>query len=516
MSALAANPATDNTLAELERCCRLELAQRPDDAEALSLLGMALQKQGRADEALAVSQRAATLAPRNWLAHYTAAQCLATSAQVGAAIVHLREASAIDPRHRECAQLFIALLLAHEGIDDAAEALLAHRQHTGQSTMLHLGEVHGILEWAQHHGAPANILGECEEIPFVEPLVWGQAAAPRARAAVIGNTPFVAELSEALVFSNSGLILMPDGSILHDCGGHPEYGHLVDYKYETAVALQAPRKLLLDLAHYEFHQIDGGIWLGGLASNGYGHWLPEFLPKLQCLQQHPDFAALPIIVDADMPASHFEHLARLAGNPLLRLPKGAAFRCSRLLVAPSPTFYPVRLFPNQLPPNRTGALSPRAMRFIRDAARPTQPTAQGPERVFLGRRDMQWRRLANEAEISAWLATQGFVTIYPENLSLAEQIALFRSARYLVTPNGSALLNLMFAEPGIKVLVLSQAQLFNWGNFQGPMEAMGHEPLFLCGPASETGSAKHDDYHIPLASLQQALADMGLPGVSRP
>lgn len=62
-------------------------------------------------------------------------------------------------------------------------------------------------------------------------------------------------------------------------------------------------------------------------------------------------------------------------------------------------------------------------------------------------------------------------------MTVGEQIDLFQQAQWIVEPNGSALLNLVFADTSTKLLVLTQPNLHNWGTFQGPMDALGYQSL---------------------------------------
>ena len=121
---------------------------------------------------------------------------------------------------------------------------------------------------------------------------------------------------------------------------------------------------------------------------------------------------------------------------------------------------------------------------------------------------MQWRRLTNEIEIETSLQALGFETIYPEDLTLAEQIALFRRADALVAPNGSALLNLLFASPGLPTVVLAQREAFNWGGFQSAVEALGYSPLWVC--STDSYPSKHADYTIEPAAVIAALESLGI------
>lgn len=57
------------------------------------------------------------------------------------------------------------------------------------------------------------------------------------------------------------------------------------------------------------------------------------------------------------------------------------------------------------------------------------------------------RRIENEAEVEAFLAAQGFTKLYPETLTVPEQIELFNGATEIVGIHGAALAPLQFRSP---------------------------------------------------------------------
>ena len=76
---------------------------------------------------------------------------------------------------------------------------------------------------------------------------------------------------------------------------------------------------------------------------------------------------------------------------------------------------------------------------------------------------MPKRHVTNEAELLACLAKHGFETVYPEELDVAQQIALFARARAILSPDSSALANAVFASPGADVGIM------NWRGIYRPL-----------------------------------------------
>jgi len=107
--------------------------------------------------------------------------------------------------------------------------------------------------------------------------------------------------------------------------------------------------------------------------------------------------------------------------------------------------------------NRMGlsmdAWTPRALRRLFGVG----PERDGPSpgtRLFIARDPAasQGRRVTNQAELERTLERRGITPVYPERLSLREQIDLFASAELIVAPHGAGLSNIVFCAPGTTVV----------------------------------------------------------------
>lgn len=87
-----------------------------------------------------------------------------------------------------------------------------------------------------------------------------------------------------------------------------------------------------------------------------------------------------------------------------------------------------------------------AARSYLEAAQSKTGKADLPRRVFLSRRDT--RTLENEAEVAAFLGQRGYVKIYPEDLSVADQFRLFQEAENIVAVHGAGLAPLLYCPAG--------------------------------------------------------------------
>jgi capsular polysaccharide biosynthesis protein len=95
-----------------------------------------------------------------------------------------------------------------------------------------------------------------------------------------------------------------------------------------------------------------------------------------------------------------------------------------------------------------------ACEFLRDSLTPEGNGGRDdwPERIYVSRRGASCRRITNEDAIEKLLCQRGFCTVVPGNLDLDLQIQVMRHAKVVVAPHGAALTNLVFCQPGTKVL----------------------------------------------------------------
>lgn len=197
-----------------------------------------------------------------------------------------------------------------------------------------------------------------------------------------------------------------------------------------------------------------GPWLSLLVGGhrNYYHWMLECLARLAGAGPETLEAVRRVLVP--MPRAEF-HLASIA---YCGLAEGRSLR----YVAPSETLQATEVI---APWSVTGYHRPHPciVPFFRRMAAVAPRRAEAwPKRLYIDRRGSDQRPLANEGELVAALATRGFVPVRLETHPLADQIALFAHAEIIVAPHGAGLTNLVFAQPGTRVLELMMDGWVNW------------------------------------------------------
>jgi capsular polysaccharide biosynthesis protein len=517
---LAIAAVNSSDLAEAETLCR-QVVQTDEVGDAYYILGFIALQQGKHAEAVANCSRAATLGSGGWHNQLLLGAAHTALGQLALAHQALLDGARQNPGDVETALRLLNVTLAHHGaahaeatygelfaplgvreIDDGwmRMALQAGVVVT-TSPGVRLVPQDTALAWARRSGVEVLEAGEVEAIPIQ--TIGDDAPSSH----VMGNTPYVVDLPDVQVFAYSHVVLSADGFALNEAGGHAEYGRFVDHHSDAAVVGQKGDKLLIRPGAYEMQDLDEGIWLAGPASDAFGHWVGEFAPRLQFLEQHPAFAGRPIIIDEGMPASHLELLGMICSNPLVTLRRGQGLRVRRLLYAPTPTFFPIHLLPNDVPPFVACCCSVRTYRFLKDrverALGVAPPTGA---KYYLSRANRSWRRIRNEDEVRSYLESHGYQTVMTEGLSFAEQVRLFQGAASIMAPTGSAMQNFIFAPQDVGLFVLTQLNVHNHAAFNGQARALGYDPQFVCGHAAGDAAQKHTDYIIPIEALAPAVA----------
>ena len=115
------------------------------------------------------------------------------------------------------------------------------------------------------------------------------------------------------------------------------------------------------------------------------------------------------------------------------------------------------------------------------------------------------------------LEQSGFVSILPESMSLAEQIAHFYYAEVIVAAHGSGLTNTIFCSPGTKVIELMSPHYISH-YYWGISQYLQLQHYFLTGEAFECYPIRQlmyqnsltEDILVNLSSLKRMVEVVGL------
>lgn len=222
-------------------------------------------------------------------------------------------------------------------------------------------------------------------------------------------------------------------------------------------------RILKDLSHEMFDKYNMQ-YTGGFHSNttylpenvavlhtyfpyNYFHWLFDVVSRLDYLR-NSNIEVDKYIIDSSYPFQ--EELLQLLNIPkekIIQIHDKLHVKAHKLIV---PSFTGVI---NSIVPKRS-------CDFLRDELIIKRNIKPGkPARIYISREDANRRLVSNEEEVMKLLEFYGFTRVVLKPLSVSEKIDLFQSAEVIISPHGAGLSNLVFCNPGTKVIELFNA---NW------------------------------------------------------
>jgi capsular polysaccharide biosynthesis protein len=230
----------------------------------------------------------------------------------------------------------------------------------------------------------------------------------------------------------------------------------------------------------------------------YGHWIVDLAAIIPLVHQWR--FEINSIIFGDVPNGNLKQM-------MLMIQRKYYPDAETLFCADDDVLIHDRLFyvqPLHIPPLYK---HPDAMRIAENSILNLGPLPpSGSERIYVSRQNLGARRIVNHYEFSALLAEHRITPVAPENLSVPEQIALFRDAKIVVGVKGAGLTNAIFSKPGTHVLVLSPP------NFTDPFfwdlltqKKINYSEIFCEAESEQQGNISMQDIIVDLPTVDAAL-----------
>lgn len=306
-------------------------------------------------------------------------------------------------------------------------------------------------------------------------------------------------------------VLTDDGAFIRrpvwptdlDHGGWNIPNHRAD---DGDLALSAWRRTL---------RIDSAIFLGGMWSNNYYHWMMEHLPLLWLAQRLPgSLRDLPVVVNSDavrVPAIRESLDLLLDGRRLIALPPRATLQSRELVLIDCPKML-VDFREGGRFESGVEALHRSAMQSYTEGLMErlgVRGTRSEPDRSIMVIRPKGAPRPFNQEAVLDHLRPMGFEAVDPSSLSLRDQARLFRSGATFAGPAGAAMTNIMFARPDARFVIWGHPSSIRslWPNIAA---LSGAHVVQLEVGAATSGAQNGSDWSIDPDRV--AMAVMGLRG----
>lgn len=221
----------------------------------------------------------------------------------------------------------------------------------------------------------------------------------------------------------------------------------------------------------------------------YFHWMLEAMGRLELVADRLGDASLKLLVDADAPPFVKASIAFLHGVPAERIVADGTRtrRVDRCLLVSNP-------HTRNAATGRANVYDPTLIRAInRRALERLGPVSGAPVDLLITRRHGSQRRIVNEQALLQRFPQLQAVAL--EELSFAEQVALFARARTVVAVHGAGLTNLLFARNARVIELYPQVREEKDSSYFFQLsDALGlQHDLFACEPVNAQQDVALDD-----------------------
>lgn len=196
--------------------------------------------------------------------------------------------------------------------------------------------------------------------------------------------------------------------------------------------------------------VEEAISLLGFASSNYYHFTVEIISRLAYIDQFKQYRDTPILIDEDVKRYNqlIEILDLFKGeHPVKYVKKAEYINVEKLILPSMNTWMPINVKSQDLFEVSDNIIAQSAVDNVRRAAECYLNDSEN-RRIYLSRKNAKNARLTNAAEVEELFRDAGYEIVYTEELSYADQVRLFSSAKCIVGATGAALTNVIYCNPG--------------------------------------------------------------------
>lgn len=324
-----------------------------------------------------------------------------------------------------------------------------------------------------------------------------------------GYHSYSAILKDVEVIGSSNLVLLNSEQALYDLKTKDINDKM--YYSDFGIKYYFKNEVLIKTNKSE-RNIKKGILLTGNFSWNYFHLLYEIIVKFENYNKIKEELDIPILLDSDCfkVNQYMELLSMFNENKreLIPLQKGLRYKVNQLYYQSCPNLIP----PNFKNPNEISAedvlLNQDSLRYLRSKLLNYIINVSYPKRIFLSRKNASSRRSFNEDEVYRALQQYDFKIVFPECLSIPEQVTLFNNADVIIGGGGAAFSNLLFCHENCKIVLFVKHE-FLFSAWTTIANYVGADLLTLAQTIDNSGGIKdiHEPYIIDTEILEQILSE---------
>ncbi|MCL2792131.1 MAG: glycosyltransferase family 61 protein [Spirochaetaceae bacterium] len=267
---------------------------------------------------------------------------------------------------------------------------------------------------------------------------------------------YAVKLESAMFFGCSSLIIWKN-KVVYDL---PFYDMDRRYNYTDPQIIKVKGSKITFWKNQKA-RIDRAIWMGGCASYNYYHLMYEYVIKFLKLQTLNISTEIPVFVDQiclDVP--QYRELLELVNKkkyPLLPAHPDYCYITKELYYINCPNYIPVNFIDDNDIKAEDFQFDVSLLMELRNYLLSYSSKNVFPEKIFISRKNANKIRNYNEDEVKEIFLNDGFEIVYPETLSIKDQIAMFHQVKYIAGGSGAAFTNILFCNDHCKCLVFAKS-----------------------------------------------------------
>ena len=272
---------------------------------------------------------------------------------------------------------------------------------------------------------------------------------------------YIAELEEIEVFGQSDCLTLKDKIILCDFFQIDENNGR-RYDLSSGSIMKYKNKNAITLAYIDKGRtLDKAISLIGCFASNYYHFTLEILSRLIYVDNTQKYDSYPILVDEN--ALKIRQLMELLDivnqkhRKVISVKYGEKIHIKELIYISRNIWLPPNYFKGAVMRPQDFLISQTAVMNIRTCVLGKKKLDQEKthQKIFLSRKNCSNQRLINFVEVEQLFQEYGFHIVYPDEMSLKEQIETFNGADYIVGSAGGAFTNLLYCHEGATAVIIA-------------------------------------------------------------
>jgi capsular polysaccharide biosynthesis protein len=255
--------------------------------------------------------------------------------------------------------------------------------------------------------------------------------------------------------------------------------------------------------------VEAGYSLCGVHVNSWGHFLVNFLPKLFALpavSEEPELKILvPDCVDEHIRRSIAMCVKKYGDFEICYLDATQVVACDRLYFCNTTSFLGDHGHYGNIFDVHVTRFSLLVLRQFASAAKNRIDQARW-RKLYIARRG--GRSLLNSEEVEDYFSRLGFEVIFPHLLNFDEKVRIFAEASHVCGPYSSGFGNVIFCQPGTKILALTSFSRTTDSYLSAICENQFDLRLTMLTGHERPLADPHNSYEIPIARILRCINDV--------